>query len=117
MNRHGKIILLALIALYLLVRGFRESAFPLPGFFHDHFSDLLYLPVMLLVCLWLTRRLKRDPQWLVPLSYVLVLVAFNSFLFEYYLPQMKSGFTSDPIDCLMYAGGGLAFLLIQKRLL
>ena len=117
MNKTGKITLLVIITLYVIVRGLREANFPLPGFLHDYFTDLLYLPLMLLLCLWGTRILKRDSRWFVPVSYVAILTGFTVFLFEYYLPGRKTNFTADPLDCVMYALGGAIFLFFQRKVL
>ena len=117
MKLRAKIALLTLIGLYFITRWARTEEL-LPGFFRNHFTDFLFIPVQLLIALWGTRLIKRDTEIRVPVSWVAVQVIFVSLLFEWYLPVYSANapdFTADPVDVGMYVLGGLVFIFFQRK--
>lgn len=117
MKRWAKIVLLVLIILYFITRWARNHVDALPDFFRNHFTDLLFIPVQLIIALWGTRLLKRDPNIQISLVWIIVQVIFVSFLFEWYMPNYGADtnkFTGDFIDVLMYVVGGFLFVVFQQ---
>ena len=108
------------MVLYFLVRGGRMYFPNIPDFFKYHFTDLIFVPTTALLGLLGVRVLKRDNTLTISLGLVSALVVFVSFYFEWYLPVYKQHlhpYTSDTVDVLMYAFGGLLFLYIQRKYL
>jgi hypothetical protein len=99
---------------YLLIKhaGIR---YLLPDFVAYHLTDLLFIPLQLYSCLWITRILKRDRELLIPLRLILFVTVSMSILFEWYLPHYGRG-TADLVDVLMYFTGGTIFYFAQRVL-
>lgn len=108
--------LVFLIVLYAMTKSlnvYMDTVFP---FFRNHFTDLLFIPMQMTVCLIALRFLKRTNKLMIPVSLVLIITFLMAILFEWYLPVYKHSVhqTADVIDALMYAVGAVLFLLIQK---
>jgi len=115
MAKHRDISLfLGLMGLYFLVRW--AYIFGTTGFLRWYLTDLLFVPAMCIFGLILIRRLKNDPSIRIPWYSVLLQVTVVSIYFEWYLPSKNLQYTSDPIDIIMYVLGGIAFLVIQRKL-
>ncbi|MCR9174250.1 MAG: hypothetical protein NXI10_17265 [bacterium] len=102
------------MSVYFLVRW--AYIFGTTGILRWYLTDLLFVPAMCIFGLILVRRIKNDADIQIPWYSVLLQVIAVSLYFEWYLPNQDVKYTSDPIDVAMYALGGVAFLLVQKRL-
>lgn len=74
---------------------------------------------MCLFALIVLRFLRREPTLTIHWLAVLAQVGIVSIYFEWYLPTYPPEghiHVADPIDCLMYLLGGIAFILIQPFL-
>lgn len=109
---------LGLIAVYFIARYLRTNVEDIPDFFKYHFTDLLYIPTVATFSLIFVRLLKRDNTITISPWLVAFLVVFMSVYFEWYLPTYRAHihpYTSDIWDIVMYALGGIGFLLIQRK--
>lgn len=114
---HPLLFLSILVTLYIAVRVLRAATDQLHTFIAFHFTDLLFIPMQLTICLVAVRCLKRDHRIRIPAALVFFITAWMSVLFEWYLPvYSKSVFqTADIMDVIMYFAGANLFLVIQKR--
>lgn len=87
----------------------------LPVFFSAHLNDLLCMPVILSICLFLIRKISNKDALRIPLFSAFSLAAFYSVYFELYLPEVTSRYTSDVIDVVLYFIGAFIFWLVQRR--
>ena len=111
-------VFLAATALYALNRFWLKAHFgqALP-FLHDHFNDLLLIPVALPLLLWIFRccglRHHDGPP---SLSEVVEWTLIWSILFEWALPKFLHLGTADFWDAFCYAvGGGVAVILWRRK--
>ena len=86
----------------------------LPEILNNYANDLLCLPLVLGFILFMIRQLKKDKNFELPLTFVLILAVYYSVYFEYYLPKVNPRYTSDWIDVLLYFVGAIGFYSYQK---
>ncbi len=86
----------------------------LPKFFSSYLNDLLCLPIVLSICLFVIRFFSKDEQIKISLFSAFSLAAFYSIYFEIYLPDVTERYTSDVVDVLLYFTGAFLFWLVQK---
>ena len=104
---------------YFLIRYLRFAFDVLPDFLRFHLTDLLFVPTMSLFALIILRFTRRDPTLKVHWLSVAVQVVIVSVYFEWYLPNNSPEehiHVSDLVDCVMYALGGIIFILFQPIL-
>jgi hypothetical protein len=102
-------------ALYLLALSQKKGG-PLlhlswwPRLLNGQLTDLLTLPLELTLLLWLLRRYYfRQPQFVLPVSWIISCWLFTSVWFEWLWPHYGRGATADWLDVVAYALGGLIF--------
>lgn len=108
-----------IMSTYFLVRYLRNHFPDLPDFFRYHFTDLLFVPAMSLFALIVIRFMKRNAEITIHWLVVAVQVVIVTLYFEWYLPNNPPEghiHVSDWVDCLMYALGGLSFIITQPLL-
>ncbi|SOC80967.1 hypothetical protein SAMN06296241_2532 [Salinimicrobium sediminis] len=98
-----------------LVNLFLLKFFFLPEFFSSYLNDLLCMPVVLGICLFLIRKFSRKEQLKISLFSAFSLAAFYSLYFELYLPEVTQRYTADVVDVLLYFTGAFAFWLVQRK--
>ncbi len=97
--------------IYLL----QQMDYVLPAWINNYVNDFLTLPLVLGICLFLARKIKRNPQLQLPLPLLLVITLFYCFYFEWYLPKHNPRYTGDWIDCLLYFAGAMVFSVLHWR--
>ena len=105
--------------IYFLIRYLRVSFPNLPEFFRYHLTDLLFVPAMSLFALIIIRFMKRNAEITVQWWAVAIQVVLITSYFEWYLPNNPPKghiHISDWVDGLMYAMGGVLFILAQPFL-
>jgi len=105
-------LFLTLAALYFLAFFARRwSPWPLPAFVNDYLADVLALPLLLTMGLWVMRRLYfRRPAFVLPTAWILSTWLALSLWFELLLPRLRPhAATADWLDVVAYAVGGLVF--------
>lgn len=98
-----------------LVNLFLLKFFFLPEFFSSYLNDLLCMPVVLGICLFLIRKFSKNEQLKISLFSAFSLAAFYSLYFELYLPEITQRYTADVVDALLYFTGAFAFWLVQRK--
>lgn len=86
----------------------------LPTFFSSYLNDLLCMPVVLCICLYIIRKVSQNKRLKISLFSALSLAALYSIYFEFYLPLVTTRYTSDIVDTLLYFSGSFIFWLVQK---
>lgn len=110
-----RLFLLICICGYLLVRIDRLTHwFVFPDIIHYYLNDLLCLPILLTLTLYVIRFVKRDSTLKFSCLLIFGNALFYSILFEGLLPQISKTYTADFIDILMYWLGGGLFWMVQK---
>ncbi len=100
---------------YCINRWYLKPLLPWP-FLQNYFNDLLTLPAALPVMLWIQRRLDLRPGSLPPSASEIALhLVIWSIICELLGPFWLRMGTSDPLDILAYAAGGLAGWWIWNR--
>ncbi len=102
--------------IYLIIQSTRKLGFYIPEVLNSYVTDYLFIPLLLMFSLWLTRVVKRDVTIKLTLPMIVISVILISFIFEYYLPQTSLLYTADKIDVLMYLLGGVSYYYIQNRI-
>ncbi|CAN5294506.1 hypothetical protein BH23BAC2_BH23BAC2_10860 [soil metagenome] len=87
----------------------------LPSWVRFYVNDFLCMPVVLTICLKVTHYLKKDSSIRLPLSLILLLTAFYSLYFEWYLPGVEPRYTGDWWDVVLYIAGSLVFFFLQFK--
>lgn len=74
------------------------------------------MPIVLSLCLAVSRVIKKTETLYVPLVVVLLLTTYFSLHFEWLMPQISTRYTGDFIDVSLYYLGALLFYNLQKKL-
>jgi hypothetical protein len=79
-------------------------------FVHAYMDDLICLPIVLSLVLYIFRRLiYKNISYCFPLFFILTAIIMFSLAFEVILPGKSAGYISDPFDVLAYIAGGVFF--------
>jgi hypothetical protein len=105
---------LSLVCLYIINKLTILWIDNIPLFFKNYFSDLLFLPIVLIICLTVIRYIKKETVLKLNFFMVLALTLFYSWFFEIYAPKYYPHQIGDSIDIVMYFLGALIFLVYQK---
>lgn|SRR5690606_30498648 len=87
----------------------------LPNWIQFYVNDFLCMPVVLTICLTVVHYIKKDFSIRLSLFTVLSLTIIYSVYFEWYLPQVKTRYTADIMDVIMYFSGSLLFYFLQFK--
>lgn len=101
------------LVLYFIIRYLRKTDYPLPDWINSYITDLICLPVVLMICLAVVRTIKKNAEVEINKWLILLICLEYSILFEWILPKKSSIYTGDWKDALMYFSGGFIFYLIQ----
>jgi hypothetical protein len=96
------------VLLFLLNQVLERTGVFLP-YVHSYLDDLLCMPVTLTMALFLQQKFMRSPDYVFSKNHVAVVVIFYAIFFEVWLPEHSAHYTSDPLDAIAYAAGGLVF--------
>lgn len=103
-----------LTAIYLSNRWLEWSAFPRPNWLRFYLDDLLCLPLILTVTLFVL-RIFYGPQRRLSFYHILFAVLYVAIIFEVILPQFMDRYTADFLDLFFYAMGGALFYLFLNK--
>lgn len=85
----------------------------LPEVLNSHLTDLICLPIILMICLNAIRFLKRNAEFQLGILPIAILVIEYSLIFELIAPYYSNLYTADMLDILMYFMGAIFFYFIQ----
>ena len=78
-------------------------------------DDFICIPVILFPLMFMFRRwIYPHGYFVLPVGYIIITWVLLSFVFEVYLPHNNAAYTSDPLDMVLYAMGGVLFYAMQK---
>ena len=80
----------------------------------NHGADLLCLPLMLSLSVFIIKKVKQDPGLRLSYWQIFAVFTYISFVFELILPQLTTKFTADWLDVGAYAAGGIIYLWFRK---
>lgn len=100
--------------IFLLNLSLQSLALQMPAFCSFYLNDLLCMPVVLCICLFLIRKISKRKTLKISLFSAFSLAALYSVYFEIYLPEITLRYTSDIVDVLLYFTGALLFWWVQK---
>lgn len=100
---------------YLIIQFLRYQNVPIPEIINSYGTDFLFMPLLLLFSLWLTRVIKREKKIFFSKLMLLVVFVYISIVFEFYLPQKSNIYVQDKIDIVMYFLGTVSFYFLQKK--
>lgn len=86
----------------------------LPNFFSSYLNDLLCMPIVISICLFLIRKFRGQRDLKISLFSAFSLVVLYAVYFEIYLPEVTERYTADFVDVLLYFIGAIIFWLVQK---
>jgi hypothetical protein len=88
---------------------------PVP-FLNNWLTDFICVPMIAHLALVPTRLfLIKNNQYCYPLSYLLLMGAYVSVVFEIVLPLYKHSATADPVDAIAYFAGAFYFYYVHQR--
>lgn len=102
-----------LLALYFIVRLGR-AYFEFPYFIKNYFTDLICMPIILMVCLTGVRLIKKQSDLQLNFWHIAIVLAQFIFIFEIILPKQSMRYTGDWIDAVMYFIGAIVFYFLQQ---
>lgn len=110
------------LAIYLGIQIGHLLDIDMPIFIKNHLADLVCMPIVLCLSLWLVQRLplhkvagKRRLKTKLSFFTILTIVVFWAVYFEMYLPNQSTRYTSDPLDALCFLIGAASFFSWQQR--
>jgi hypothetical protein len=94
----------------------QQLQLPLPNWMYFYINDFLCMPIVLSLCLAISRIIKKTETLYVPLLVVLILTTYFTIYFEWLLPSVSTRYTFDIIDISLYYLGSLLFFYFQRKL-
>lgn len=113
--RGVSILFLISTLLFLLISLHDLLNLKLPNWILFYGNDFLCMPVVLSICLFAARSVKKDAGVYLSMLIILSLTIFYALFFELVLPKTQSNHTADFVDVLMYIAGAGLFYLVQKK--
>jgi hypothetical protein len=104
----------AFYVLALMVYLAQQLMIILPLTVNNYLNDLLCMPIVLKICQYAIRFIRRDKHLNIPVNISLTLTVLYSLYFELLLPLFHSRYTADAIDVVLYFLGLLFFLWIEN---
>lgn len=101
--------------LYLLIRSLRFLEVKVPDFLNSYAADLLCMPIILSIILFIVQKVKRNDSLALPITGIIIVTSYWAFYFEYYLPSTSEMYTADVVDVAMYVLGMLSFIFWQRK--
>src|ERR1700761_2846378 len=101
--------------IWLVTTIFRKLHHPLP-YVNGYINDAVAIPVIanLTLCFQRVVVIKNNFYTFLP-RYVIFIVVYVSFVFEWLLPGFSKTYTGDWWDVLLYVIGGIFFYKVMNR--
>ena len=102
--------------LWLVVHYCRRSGHFLPPVINNYIDDAFAVPVLATLALCFMRLLViRNNYYVLSPWKTGFIVLYLAVVFEVFLPSLSKTYTSDPIDAMLYAAGGVFFYLVMNK--
>lgn len=105
------VLSLLIFGMVQLLKYFSADA---PDWVFFYLNDFITIPLVLTVCLYGIRFLKKDRTIRLGVLSISSMVTLYSIYFEFYLPSISDRYTGDMLDVLCYLAGGIIFYFLQK---
>jgi hypothetical protein len=102
------------VLLFLLISLRDLLNLELPNLLLFYGNDFLCMPIVLSICLIVSRSIKKEPGIYLSLFTILSLTTFYAIFFEVFLPKVGQDYTADLVDVIMYFAGGFLFYSVQN---
>ncbi|WP_152969681.1 hypothetical protein [Pedobacter sp. Hv1] len=86
-----------------------------PNLIQFYLSDLLAVPVIATLSLWLMRWLLSQQNFVLVYWQLIFIIMMCSIIFEVLLPYFMERYVSDSVDVLMYLLGGGFFWKVMNK--
>ena len=102
-----------MVILALIVYTAQRLGLYIPELVNNYLNDLLCIPIVLKLCLYVVRYVKSDEQVKIPLALQLLITVMFIIYFENVLPKINPRYTSDILDVFAYVAGLFLFMLLE----
>lgn len=106
-----------MVVMYFILHSLRMMKIELPEFINSYLTDLICMPIVLMICLFFARWFKKNNLLVIHPFMIGLLCVEYIFVFEYFLPKKSIHYTADWFDALLYIIGSVAFYFMQKKLM
>lgn len=86
----------------------------LPETVNSYLTDLICLPIILMICLNVVKFLKRDSEIELGILPIIIVFIEYSLIFEFIAPRNSNLYSGDIFDVLMYLMGAFFFYFLQS---
>lgn len=86
-----------------------------PSFINNFTNDLICLPLVLTICLFVVRLIKKDSNIVLNTYEIVSVFLLYSILFEVVFPVLYLRYTSDIWDVFMYFIGSIIFYIFWNK--
>lgn len=104
-----------MLGIYTILYCSNRLGFVYQPLIQYYLADLLAVPVMATISLWLMRYCLQQKDLVLLKWQLILIVVLCSVCFELCLPRFMPRYVSDPIDVLMYILGGLFFNQVMNK--
>ncbi|CAN0571507.1 unnamed protein product [Ectocarpus sp. 12 AP-2014] len=94
----------------------QQFSFSIPQLINNYLNDLLCMPIVLKICQYAVRFIKKDEHITIPIKISFVLTILYALYFELLLPKLNDRYTADFMDVVLYFIGFVFFLWIENTL-
>ncbi len=109
-----RLVAYLLTGIYLIHLCLKFAYVSVPTWMSSYLADFLCLPFLLSWTTLLIRKVQQNPFFSPSFGMILFTFLATSIVFEWYLPSISSRYTSDSLDVVMYASGGVFFYFFKK---
>ncbi|NRT13004.1 hypothetical protein [Flavobacterium sp. 14A] len=114
MNMLSKILYSLMFVIAASIYVLQKLTIALPLVVNNYLNDLLCMPLVFGALTFIVRKLKNEPQFILPFGFIFILSSYYAVFFEYYLPRTNTRYTSDWLDVALYFIGGMLFYFYQR---
>lgn len=111
MNKKYLLFCIAILV-YFVQLIMKRNHFYLPSAINNYLADLLCVPILLAITLFLLRKFKKLPNLQLSLPMIVFVCVYVSIVFEYILPLYSARYTSDILDVVAYFVGGATYYFL-----
>lgn len=94
----------------------QQLSFHLPHLINNYLNDLLCMPIVLKICQYAVRFIKKDQHIVIPIKISFTLTVLYALYFEFLLPKFNNRYTADAIDIILYFMGLFFFFWIESSI-
>ena len=114
MNMLSRILYSLMFVIAASIYVLQKLTIALPLVVNNYLNDLLCMPLVFGALTFIVRKLKNEPQFILPFGFIFILSSYYAVFFEYYLPRTNTRYTSDWLDVALYFIGGMLFYFYQR---